>query len=201
MRPNIVIVEDNPVIALDLSSFIKRYYHLEAYRCLTQQTAMELLNSLDQAIVFLDINLDTKHAGIAIAKTLESKPRFPYVYITANTDHETLQKIKGTHPIGFIVKPYREEEIKAILTLAKHKMEHPTAKAKVSDNLIREHFPDLTATEVKMFLALYQGASNQELANELFVSLNTVKSHLKSIFGKLGVNSRLRAVQALLSKL
>lgn len=201
MRPNILIVEDNPIISLDLSLYLKKLFYVNIYRCRNENEAYEVLDSLKQAIVFLDINLDTKHGGIAIAKTLEHKPTFPYAYITGNTDALTLQKIKGTHPIGFIVKPFQEEEVKALLVLAEHKIKHPVEKADVSQATLTRFFPDLTATEQNIFLKLYDGASNQEIADALFVSVNTVKTHLKTIFSKLGVSSRLKAVQLLLSKL
>ena len=201
MRPNVIVVEDNPIIALDLSSYLKKLGYTDIFRCQNENEAYAVLDSLKQAIVFLDINLDTKHGGIAIAKTLESKPSFPYVYITGNTDSETLEKIKGTHPIGFIVKPYQEVEVKALLVLADHKIKHPVEKAEVNQATLERLFPDLTATEQNIFLGLYEGASNQEIADKLFVSINTVKTHLKTIFSKLEVSSRLKAVQLLLSKL
>ncbi len=201
MRPNVIVVEDNPIIALDLSSYLNKLGYTDIFRCRNENEAYAVLDSLKHAIVFLDINLDTKYGGIAIAKTLESKPSFPYAYITGNTDSETLEKIKGTHPIGFIVKPYQEEEVKALLILADHKIKHPVEKAEVNQTTLKRLFPNLTATEQNIFLRLYEGASNQEIADKLFVSINTVKTHLKTIFSKLGVSSRLKAVQLLLSKL
>ena len=201
MLPNIIIVEDNPIIALDLSSYLKKLGYADIYRCRNENEAYEVLGSLKRAIVFLDINLNTKHGGIAIAKTLEHKPTFPYVYITGNTDAMTLQKIKGTHPIGFIVKPFQEEEVKALLVLADHKIKYPVEKAEVNQATMQRLFSDLTTTEQNIFLKLYEGSSNQEIADKLFVSINTVKTHLKTIFSKLGVSSRLKAVQLLLSKL
>ena len=201
MRPNVVIVEDNPIISLDLSSYLKKLGYIDIFRCRNENEAYEVLDSLKQAIVFLDINLDAKYSGITIAKTLEHKPTFPYAYITGNTDALTLQKIKGTHPIGFIVKPFQEEEVKALLVLAEHKIKHPVEKADVSLVTLQRLFPELTATEQNIFLKLYEGASNQEIADTLFVFINTVKTHLKTIFSKLRVTSRIKAVQLLLSKL
>jgi len=51
----------------------------------------------------------------------------------------------------------------------------------------------LTDREFEVLGLLASGFSNEEIAAALFVSLNTVKTHLKNIFGKLGVTSRLQA--------
>ena len=201
MYPNVVVVEDNPIIALDLVSYVRRLNYTHVYSCQNEQAALELLQGLDSAIVFLDINLDTKYGGISIAKTLKARDEFPYAYITANTDNHTLQMLKTTHPIGFVVKPFKAEEVKALLILGAHKIKHPTVKPTVDITLISRVLSELTSTEAKVFLELYEGASNQEIAEKLFVSTNTIKTHIKSIFLKLDVSSRLKAVQDFLGKL
>ncbi len=61
--------------------------------------------------------------------------------------------------------------------------------------MVGEHvFERLTTRELEVLELLASGHSNAEIANTLVVSTNTVKSHLKSIFGKLGVVSRTQAV-------
>lgn len=52
----------------------------------------------------------------------------------------------------------------------------------------------LTGREQEILAQLVQGKTNKEIGEELFISIDTVKSHLKSIFQKLGVASRLQAV-------
>jgi DNA-binding CsgD family transcriptional regulator len=52
----------------------------------------------------------------------------------------------------------------------------------------------LTEREVEVLVHLASGMSNAQIADSLFVSINTVKSHLKNVYGKLGVESRTRAV-------
>ncbi len=53
----------------------------------------------------------------------------------------------------------------------------------------------LSDRELEVLTHLVQGHSNQEIADKLFVSLNTIKTHLASIYGKLGVSRRTQAIQ------
>jgi LuxR family maltose regulon positive regulatory protein len=52
----------------------------------------------------------------------------------------------------------------------------------------------LSERELEVIKLLEQGLANQEIAARLYISLNTVKAHLKSIYGKLGVNNRVQAI-------
>ena len=54
----------------------------------------------------------------------------------------------------------------------------------------------LTDRETEMLVRLANGASNKVMARESFVSENTIKFHLKNIYAKLGVTSRLQAIAA-----
>lgn len=53
---------------------------------------------------------------------------------------------------------------------------------------------DLSARELEVLLNITHGLSNQEIADKLFVSLNTIKTHTGNIYSKLGVKSRTQAV-------
>ena len=53
----------------------------------------------------------------------------------------------------------------------------------------------LTERERDVLRLLIAGRSNPEIAHTLFVEVNTVKTHLKSLYGKLGVHSRMQAAQ------
>ena len=52
----------------------------------------------------------------------------------------------------------------------------------------------ISERELEVLQLLADGRTNKEIAQALYISINTVKSHLKSIYGKLGVNNRREAV-------
>ncbi|HOK71559.1 MAG TPA: helix-turn-helix transcriptional regulator [Bacillota bacterium] len=56
-------------------------------------------------------------------------------------------------------------------------------------------FPRLTPTETEVMNLLAQGKTNRAIAEEMFISINTVKTHIRSIYQKLGVHTRGSAVR------
>jgi two-component system, NarL family, response regulator LiaR len=59
-----------------------------------------------------------------------------------------------------------------------------------------QHLPheDLTSRELEILLLMAEGKTNQEIADELFIALKTVKTHVSNILSKLNVQDRTQAV-------
>ena len=64
-----------------------------------------------------------------------------------------------------------------------------------SDELNLLIYKILTEREQDVFKELSKGTTNNEIAKTLFISVNTVKTHLKNIYGKLNVKNRTQAVK------
>ncbi|MFO7533459.1 MAG: LuxR C-terminal-related transcriptional regulator [Candidatus Limnocylindrales bacterium] len=71
---------------------------------------------------------------------------------------------------------------------------HPVSRTRASQQGPHHPLEPLTEREAEVLAYLASGMSNAQIADSLFISVNTVKSHLKNVYGKLAVDSRTRAV-------
>jgi two-component system, NarL family, response regulator len=101
--------------------------------------------------------------------------------------------------MGYVIKDVLEDElINAIRIVHKGKKYISPKVAQI----LSEHLSDelLTPSEQNILELIVAGLSSREIADKLFISDNTVKTHLKNIFGKLGVNDRASAVTVALRR-
>jgi len=137
MNKKILIVEDGFVEANNLSIILERAGFIvcdiadsydEAIRCIHKETP---------DLVLLDIFLNGKKTGIDLAKVLKEK-KMAFVYLSANSNKETLAAAKLTEPYGFLVKPFREKDILVTLDIANYLHEQKQKFQQNEDSL--SHF-------------------------------------------------------------
>lgn len=80
--------------------------------------AIEMLESLEINLVLIDINLNGLKNGIDLANHIQENYNIPFLYITANSDASTLERAKHTHPLGYLVKPFSEENLHSAIEVA-----------------------------------------------------------------------------------
>lgn len=83
------------------------------------EEAIEEIEKLKPTLVLLDIQLEGKKDGVDIANYLD-KLSINYMYITSQTDPNTLARVKETNPLGYIVKPFTEAGLLSNIELAWH---------------------------------------------------------------------------------
>ena len=117
MRTNILIVEDQFIEANNIRLMLKEagYTVLPLATSVTQ--ALEILQHESADLVLLDILLEGEQSGIDLAKILKSRG-IPFVYLSANSDKNTLDNAKETEPYGFLVKPPRKKDVLIMLDVA-----------------------------------------------------------------------------------
>src|ERR1041384_910832 len=79
--------------------------------------ALEIIEKEKPDMVLLDIYLQGPLTGIDLAKDLAEK-KIAFVYISANSNKQTLDAAKSTRPYGFLVKPFREKDVLVMLDIA-----------------------------------------------------------------------------------
>lgn len=116
---SIFIVEDEPLICATIETALRK----QGFKVLGDADnvfdAFQAINTLNPDLVLVDIQLDGVKDGINLALELD-KISIPYLYLTSQTDPETIVRVKETQPLGYIVKPFTEAGLRSNIELAWH---------------------------------------------------------------------------------
>ncbi|WP_439481018.1 hybrid sensor histidine kinase/response regulator [Algoriphagus formosus] len=114
----ILIVEDDSVSALLLQRALEKNNHQIIGVADTGEKALELLEQQPADIVMMDINLAGDLDGIKTTEIINEKYDIPVVYLSASSDAETLNKVVGTNPSAYVIKPFNIRELNMVIELA-----------------------------------------------------------------------------------
>jgi diguanylate cyclase (GGDEF)-like protein/PAS domain S-box-containing protein len=131
-KANIMVVEDEVLVAKDISTRLKRMGYHVAGSAGKGNAAIELALQLRPDLILMDINLRDDIDGIEAAAVIHKSFDVPVIYCTAYSNDETLQRAKITDPYGYILKPFddREMEITIEIALYKHRAEKALRETK-----------------------------------------------------------------------
>jgi len=189
----VLIVEDEPVIAENISMYLDNNDFEVSGIAYDSGEAIEQLQNNTPDAAILDINLESEEDGIDIANCINQKYQIPFLFLTSYSDKETLQRAKNVNPSGYIVKPFNERTLLASLEIAinNHAADNKKKMPLLSiDKINRYLLSPLSDREFEVVQLIYEGITNNQIAERIFVSVNTVKTHLKSIYLKLDANTR-----------
>jgi len=137
MGGKILIVEDEFIIASDLRMILEKAGYDIAGIAPSVQKALEIINLKRPAWVFLDIYLSGKRTGIDLAKKL-LEMSIPFIYVSANSNQSVLNEASTTRPYGFLVKPFREQDVLVTLDVAKYRHENDLEAQLQSEIALKE---------------------------------------------------------------
>ena len=191
-RIKILIVEDEPLVAADIAGHLAAINFESAGIAYDGKHALELIETLQPDACLLDINLESEIDGIAVAHEINKRFKIPFVFLTSHSDRDTIEKVKETHPAGYILKPFDEHDLLTSLEIAM--FNHMNTRA-IGDTLtldfVNSRIPSaLSEREFEILNLVRQGKTNRVISEELFVSINTIKTHLLRIYDKLDVSNR-----------
>jgi DNA-binding NarL/FixJ family response regulator len=164
--------------------------------------ALEEARRLKPDLVLLDLALPGMHGLEVIPRLLEQEPRPQILVLTVHDDDEMATKAVRAGAHGYILKSTSSQELTtAIRRVAAGGQYYDPV---VVRGLMREGREDpqeqLTEKEAVVLRLVAAGLTNREIAAQLYVSIDTVKSHLESVFRKLGVGDRTHAVAVALRR-
>lgn len=193
-------MEDEPIIAEDIAALIERNDFVVSAIVYTKENALQELQINLPDLVLLDINLNGAMDGLLIAEKINEQFNIPFVFITSYSDRSTLEKAKYTEPSGYIVKPFNEAGLYSTLEIAlynhaqKNKLKFPPLSLQKINKGLQDF---VTEREFTLLELIYEGKTNKQIAELLFISLNTVKKHITHTYLKLDASSRASAIACL----
>jgi two-component system response regulator LytT len=129
------IVEDEIIIADSIRSVLLRMDYRVAEPCLNYEEAIKMLQTDPPHLLLLDINLgNASKTGIEIARYIREHMDLPFIFLTANSDIKTVELAKTVNPNAFLVKPFVQDELHAVIEIAMHNFYSQKAVEKPASN-------------------------------------------------------------------
>jgi len=117
----ILVVEDEIITAIDIQNrLINLGYNVPEIVCSGEEAIIKV-NENKPDLVLMDINLNGEMDGIEASSKIHSISDIPVIYLTAYSDDITLDRAKITEPYAYIVKPFKDMELKINLEIAFYK--------------------------------------------------------------------------------
>ncbi len=120
-KAKILIVEDEAVLAFCIESSLKEMGFLADEAVPSGEEAIIKIENERPDLVLMDIMLKGKMDGIDTAGEIRSKFNVPVIYLTAYADKSILERAKLTEPFGYLVKPFKDRELKSVIEIALYK--------------------------------------------------------------------------------
>jgi CheY-like chemotaxis protein len=124
----LLIVEDERITAEDLRDILTQLGYVVVSIVSTGIAAMAEVEQKTPELVLMDIRIQGALDGTETARILRERFDTPVVFLTAHADEETLLRAKVAEPLGYVVKPFQESELRATLEMALHKNQAELAR-------------------------------------------------------------------------
>jgi len=193
----VAIVEDDPdirrLLELLLNGTPGFHCHGAFESC---ETALERLSGNPPDLVLMDIGLPGISGIEGVRLFRKALPHLPIIMLTVQEDSESVFRSLCEGAVGYLLKgtpPARLLEALREAHSGGAPMSAPIARMVVASFRKNSENP-LTEREKEILALLCEGENYRTIAARLFISTNTVKTHIKNIYEKLHVNSRAEAV-------
>jgi signal transduction histidine kinase len=197
----VVIVEDERLVARDIAQILQDEGYVICAIASDGETAIKNILDSSPDLVLLDIRIKGEIDGIDVAKFIQSFCDIPLVYLSAFSDTETLKRAQLTNPMGYVVKPFRSEQLLSTITIAL-----TTHSAKYKDeqeSVLKDKFLSIIRDELRNPLNAILGFSDclkQEMLGkvnseqiEALQAINSSGNHLLKMINRIIELSMLEA--------
>jgi DNA-binding LytR/AlgR family response regulator len=114
----IAIIEDDPLIAESLAMALEALGYNTAGPAANFTEAQKIIRAEKPDFLLLDINLSGEKDGIDVAEWVNKEIKIPFIFLTGNTEAETLERAKAVRPETYLLKPFDEQSLHTAIEIA-----------------------------------------------------------------------------------
>ncbi|MFP3917986.1 response regulator transcription factor [Lysinibacillus telephonicus] len=197
----VLIADDHEMVRIGVSAYLSAQQDIEVVgEAENGAEAVEQALALKPDIILMDNVMPVMNGAEATAQILKKWPEAKIMMVTSFLDDDKVYPALEAGAISYILKTSNAKQIAEAIrkTVNGETVLEPEVTTKMvsrmrNGNSSSPH-EQLTEREMEVLLLVAQGKTNQEIADELFIALKTVKTHVSNILAKLEVQDRTQAV-------
>ena len=197
----VVVADDHEMVRIGLVAYLSAQPDIEVIgEAVDGEDAIEKCLALRPDVMMID-NVMPKKTGVEASRDiLTAWPEAKIMMVTSFLDDDIVYPALEAGVISYVLKTSNAKKIADAIrsTHAAESVLEPEVMAKMMHRMRSPQasflHDELTEREMEVLLLLAQGKSNQDIADDLFIGIKTVKTHVSNILSKLGVTDRTQAV-------
>jgi NarL family two-component system response regulator LiaR len=197
----VVFVDDHEMVRIGVSAYLSAQPDIEVVgEAGDGKTGVELALELKPDIILMDLVMKEMDGIEATRRIIEKWPEAKIIIVTSFLDDEKVYPALEAGATSYMLKTSKASEIADAVRNTYHGQSvlepEVTGKMMMKMRQKNQHFlhDELTSREMEILLLMAEGKTNQEIADQLFIALKTVKTHVSNILSKLQVQDRTQAV-------
>jgi len=203
----VLVVDDTTLIRQGIRSLLEKRHGLEVVgEASNAQEATELAGTLAPDVILLDQDMPGLDTIEAIKLIKSRHPKAEIIVLAEDADDEKPFRTLEAGAIGYVLKDINPDNLARAIDgvcngrtlihpqVTRQLVERFRALAREKNDTNGSHLGGLTTREFEILLEVAKGSTDREIAQRIFVSTTTVKSHIRSIFRKIGARNRTQAV-------
>ncbi len=197
----VLLVDDHEMVRMGVSAYLSTQPDIEVVgEAENGRKGSELALQLKPDIILMDLVMDEMDGVEATRAIIQEWPEAKIVVVTSFLDDEKLYPVIEAGATSYLLKTSRASDIADAVraTYDGETVLEPKVTGKMMSRMRQKKeqplHEELTERESEILLLIAEGKSNQEIADELFIALKTVKTHVSNILNKLNVSDRTQAV-------